>query len=222
MSKRKRLLPKLNRQKDDNDELITDNDVKSKAQIETNKLKNDDKIINNNITIDKTSDSLKLNEQKNDTIISMYKEPFKYGWRRELIYKGLPDSNQKRSADIYYYSPKGRKLKSLKEISECLTTKQLTLDNFTFINEPIGVKDPALEIIRDAKKLRSDSTGGTPSKKIVATKRPSISKKLPSPPQVVTSKTPINKLSSPKNSGSTGLKVKLPVKRSSLKSKIYY
>ncbi|XP_044008712.1 uncharacterized protein LOC122852779 [Aphidius gifuensis] len=216
MSKRKRLLPKLNRQKDDNNEMIIDNDVKTKTQIETDKLKNDVKIINNNTTIDKTSESLKLNEQR-----SIYTEPFKYGWRRELIWKGLPDSNQKRSADIYYYSPKGKKLKSLKEISECLTTKELTLDNFTFINEPIGVKDPALEIIRDAKRLRSDSTGGTPSKKIVATKRTSISKKLPSPTQVVvTSKTPTNKLSSPKNNASAGFKVKMPIKRSSIKKDI--
>lgn len=33
-------------------------------------------------------------------------------------------------------------------------TKELTIDNFTFFKEPIGVGDPDKEIIRDAKRMR--------------------------------------------------------------------
>lgn len=107
----------------------------------------------------------------------------------------------------------------MKEIGECLTTKQLTLDNFTFNKEPIGVGDPALEVIRDAKRLRSESIGGvtTPVRKTIAPgKRVSIGKKV-SPVQA--GKTSGGKLGSPKNSGNAaGFKVKVPIKRGSFKS----
>jgi hypothetical protein len=35
-----------------------------------------------------------------------------------------------------------------------VTTSKLTIDNFTFFKEPLGVNDPNKEIIRDAKKAR--------------------------------------------------------------------
>lgn len=35
-----------------------------------------------------------------------------------------------------------------------VNTKELTIDNFTFFKEPIGLDDPEKEIIRDAKRIR--------------------------------------------------------------------
>lgn len=35
-----------------------------------------------------------------------------------------------------------------------VNTKELTIDNFTFLKEPIGLDDPEKEIIRDAKRMR--------------------------------------------------------------------
>lgn len=35
-----------------------------------------------------------------------------------------------------------------------VNTKELTIDNFTFLKEPIGPDDPEKEIIRDAKRMR--------------------------------------------------------------------
>lgn len=35
-----------------------------------------------------------------------------------------------------------------------VNSKELTIDNFTFFKEPIGLDDPEKEIIRDAKRIR--------------------------------------------------------------------
>lgn len=155
---------------------------------------------------------------KVDMSNALYKEPFKFGWKREMVYKTGNDSTPKRTADIYYLSPKGKKVKSLREVAECLTTKELTLDNFTFHREAIGVDDPALEIIRDAKRLRSEAGGQTPTKKI--SKRTSVAKKATTPPPVATK---VAKVSPPKANATVaataGFKVKVPGKRGAPKSK---
>lgn len=118
-----------------------------------------------------------------------FKEPFKYGWKRELVFRASSDSSLKRMADIYYYTPKGKKVRSFREVAEfrkyillhmygvsaltrigknimvlffffflllffTVNTKELTIDNFTFFKEPIGIDDPEKEIIRDAKRIR--------------------------------------------------------------------
>ena len=80
-----------------------------------------------------------------------YKKPFQLGWKRELVYRATSDSSPKRNADIYYYTPSGKKVRSMREVSENLKSKDLTLDNFTFYKEPIGLNNPEKEIIRDAK-----------------------------------------------------------------------
>lgn len=49
----------------------------------------------------------------------LYKEPFKYGWKRELVFRASNDSSLKRMADIYYYTPKGKKVRSFREVAEC-------------------------------------------------------------------------------------------------------
>lgn len=47
-----------------------------------------------------------------------FKEPFKYGWKRELVFRASSDSSLKRMADIYYYTPKGKKVRSFREVAE--------------------------------------------------------------------------------------------------------
>lgn len=39
----------------------------------------------------------------------------------------------------------------MREVAENLKNKELTLEDFTFAKEPVGVDDPEKEIIRDAK-----------------------------------------------------------------------
>ncbi|XP_015117956.1 uncharacterized protein LOC107041748 isoform X2 [Diachasma alloeum] len=158
------------------------------------------------------------NSQNVDMSNPLYKEPFKFGWKREMIYKGGFESTAKKSADIYYYSPKGKKVKSLREVAECLTTKELSLDNFTFYKEPIGIDDPSMEVIRDAKRLRSESAGGqvTPTKKSL-NKRSSLTRKVltppPCPPKTV-------KISPSKGTTPAGFKVKVASKRGAQKKEV--
>ena len=71
------------------------------------------------------------------------------GWTRELVYRATHDpygTTRKRKGDIYYYSPSGKKARSYREIQSMLHD-DLTLDNFTFIKEVIGVES---EIVREA------------------------------------------------------------------------
>lgn len=81
-----------------------------------------------------------------------YLKPFKYGWRRELVWRGTHEPN-KRMGDIYYYTPQGKKVRSMREVSENLKNKELTLDNFSYFKAPLGLNDPEKETIREAKKI---------------------------------------------------------------------
>ncbi|XP_011881768.1 PREDICTED: uncharacterized protein LOC105569705 isoform X2 [Vollenhovia emeryi] len=94
----------------------------------------------------------------------LYKEPFKYGWKRELVFRASHDSSFKKMADIYYYTPKGKKVRSFREVAESLNSKELTIDNFTFFKEPLGLNDPEKEIIRDAKRSRGSVSGSSAKK----------------------------------------------------------
>ncbi|XP_015438434.1 PREDICTED: uncharacterized protein LOC107193494 isoform X1 [Dufourea novaeangliae] len=140
-----------------------------------------------------------------------FKEPFKYGWKRELVFRASTDSTLKRMADIYYYTPKGKKVRSFREVAEFLNTKELTIDNFTFFKEPIGIDDPEKEIIRDAKRMRG-SVAATPPRKSLTYKRSTPGRKAaePSPPAPISVPTKASK--SPK-AQSAGFRVKVPGKR---------
>ncbi|XP_020299723.1 uncharacterized protein LOC109863693 isoform X2 [Pseudomyrmex gracilis] len=104
----------------------------------------------------------------------LYKEPFKHGWKRELVFRATNDNSLKRMADIYYYTPTGKKVRSFREVAECLNSKELKIDHFTFFKEPIGLDDPEKEIVRDAKKMRG-SMGGygkkSPARKFTPIKK---------------------------------------------------
>ncbi|KAF5299600.1 hypothetical protein FQA39_LY11515 [Lamprigera yunnana] len=139
-----------------------------------------------------------------------YLKPFQFGWKRELVYRTTNDvSSNKRNGDIYYYTPNGRKVRSMREVSENLKNKELSLDDFTFFKEPLGLDDPEKEIIRDAK-IKSTST--TPSAvkkstpKITRTSKVSSPKATPAPE----SPTEVKAKSSPRSK--TPFKIKLPTR----------
>lgn len=106
----------------------------------------------------------------------LYKEPFKYGWKRELVFRASNDSSFKKMADIYYYTPKGKKVRSFREVAESLSSKELTIDNFTFFKEPTGINDPEKEIVRHAKRIGS-SGGPTSGKKSFSNKKATPTRK---------------------------------------------
>ncbi|XP_054265236.1 uncharacterized protein LOC128988068 isoform X5 [Macrosteles quadrilineatus] len=109
----------------------------------------------------------------------IFLKPFDYGWKRELVFRSTSDSATKKQGDVYYYTPKGKKLRSLREIGEHLIGTDLSIDNFTFWKDALGC-DPEKEIIRDAKiKLNKDKDSN-------ASPVPTVKK--PAPPK--TPKTP--------------------------------
>lgn len=146
-----------------------------------------------------------------------FKEPFKYGWKRELVYRAAGSENIKRMADIYYYTPTGKKVRSFREVAEFLNTKELTIDNFTFFKESLGLDDPEKEIIRDAKRGR-DSGPVTPilSKKTTPARKSVPPKKIVEEPAVPS---PVKAVVKSPRVETAGFKVKLPAKRGPQKRK---
>lgn len=147
-----------------------------------------------------------------------YKEPFKYGWKRELVFRASSDSSLKRMADIYYYTPKGKKVRSFREVAEFLHTKELTIDNFTFFKEPIGLDDPEKEIIRDAKRIRGSGGSGlskkpVPYKKIMPSRRVVEEPPAPAPAPVTPTSASTKTVSKLPKVASSGFKVKVPAKK---------
>ncbi|XP_011503795.1 PREDICTED: uncharacterized protein LOC105366895 isoform X2 [Ceratosolen solmsi marchali] len=151
----------------------------------------------------------------------VYREPFNYGWKRELVYRAGTSENQtRRMADIYYYTPEGKKVRSYREVIEFLTTSKLTIDNFTFFKEPLGVNDPNKEIIRDAKKSR-DSFGNKSMIKLGKKSVETLPIKRISPKKVDKLSSPVSIKTSPKViKTSASFKVKLPTKKNSFKKDI--
>ncbi|XP_017881306.1 uncharacterized protein LOC108625648 isoform X2 [Ceratina calcarata] len=143
-----------------------------------------------------------------------FKEPFKYGWKRELVFRASTDPSLKKMADIYYYTPKGKKVRSFREVAEFLNTKELTIDNFTFFKEPIGLDDPEKEIIRNAKKLKGTAVSTTPPRRGLGYKRGAPGRKTVEEPTPVQS--PVapkaTVVKSPK-AAPTAFKVKVPAKK---------
>ncbi|XP_058060752.1 uncharacterized protein LOC131211333 isoform X2 [Anopheles bellator] len=80
---------------------------------------------------------------------AIYKVPFKYGWKRELVYRANKDGSSKDKGEVYYITPTGKKLRTRHCIVAALHD-DLTLDNFTFTKEPVG-GNPDEETIRSAK-----------------------------------------------------------------------
>lgn len=84
-----------------------------------------------------------------------YRNPFKFGWRREVVFRANMQPNQKSDnrGEVYYHSPSGKKLRTKNEIlSEMRILKDQNLDigDFTFAKESVGMP-PDQEIVRSAK-----------------------------------------------------------------------
>ncbi|XP_068220607.1 uncharacterized protein [Palaemon carinicauda] len=113
----------------------------------------------------------------------------KQGWRREMVQRATVDSNtpNRVRADVYYYTPEGKKLRSRIEIEVYLMRKgvtNLTIENFTFAKEPVGGTEEQ-EHIRQATK---STTGSTPRRKVeVASQNAAPSESSPSIFKPVTS-----------------------------------
>ncbi|KAI4463566.1 methyl-cpg dna binding [Holotrichia oblita] len=154
-----------------------------------------------------------------------YLKPFQFGWKRELVYRATTDSTMKRNGDIYYYTPNGKKVRSMREVSENLKNKELSLDDFTFYKEPLGLDDPEKEIIRDAKvkygSTKEHTPKTTPRVKVASPKPPppAPTTRTPTPPATApASETPKSTKNSAKTGG--GFKVKLPNKAAAPKGKV--
>ena len=82
----------------------------------------------------------------------LLKEPFKDGWRREVVYRATVQPGAKTLCDVYYYTPDGKKLRSGREVADYLRkhSSPYTSEHFTFFKAPIGM-DTQFEILRDAK-----------------------------------------------------------------------
>lgn len=84
-----------------------------------------------------------------------YRNPFKFGWRREVVFRANMSSTQKSDnrGEVYYHSPSGKKLRTKNEIlSELRILKDQNLDigDFSFAKESIGMSAEQ-EIVRSAK-----------------------------------------------------------------------
>ncbi|XP_064112281.1 uncharacterized protein LOC135219431 isoform X2 [Macrobrachium nipponense] len=102
------------------------------------------------------------------------------GWRREMVHRATFDVNtpNRVRADIYYYTPEGKKLRSRVEIEDYLLRKgitDLTMDNFTFAKESVGGTNEQ-EQIRHAVK---GTPGLTPRQKIDTANQNTITPSLP-------------------------------------------
>ncbi|XP_037935148.1 uncharacterized protein LOC119669363 isoform X2 [Teleopsis dalmanni] len=83
---------------------------------------------------------------KQTDLMEGFQKPFQYGWKRELVWRSTGDA---KAADVYFYTPNGKKLRSRSEVAPYLTD-DLTLDHFCFSKITLNV-GPEFETIRKAK-----------------------------------------------------------------------
>lgn len=105
----------------------------------------------------------------------IFLEPFKYGWKREMVLRATPGVS-KEKGEIYYITPTGKRLRTRNEIALNLHD-DLTLTNFTLIKEALGA-DPDFEIIRSAKNINSKRSSIEP---VHSNLTPVIGKRIPKP-----------------------------------------
>ncbi|XP_052767492.1 uncharacterized protein LOC128208143 isoform X2 [Mya arenaria] len=113
-----------------------------------------------------------------DAEMEKFREPFKHGWKREVVFRATTVSRSQ-AADVYYFPPVGSKLRSMVQVADWLSSHDtpLTVDNFTFMRRAIGVGEG--ETVRNANRTAGrinptsskSSNKSSPSFKLV--KRPS-------------------------------------------------
>ncbi|VVC38974.1 Methyl-CpG DNA binding,F-box domain,Leucine-rich repeat domain, L domain-like,DNA-binding domain [Cinara cedri] len=107
------------------------------------------------------------NSNNDDINDPRFKLPFNHGWRREFV-KRNPKNKSKIQFDVYYYSPTNKKFRSLKDLESYLKPKttKLTLKNFTFLKQLIGM-DESKELIRNALTKNTKLLGRRPRPEIL-------------------------------------------------------
>lgn len=145
----------------------------SKESAESNKLSNQASSATSKVTI-KSENGLLVSEAKI--------KPFLYGWRREVVLRAIvePDSKKKSPADIYYFNPRGKKLRSMPEIISHLRDTQepdLTPENFTFLKE--AIYQPPMETVRQAKQRAGKNSSFESSFTDTPPPQKSAKKKIP-------------------------------------------
>lgn len=137
-----------------------------------------------------------------------YRNPFKYGWKRELVFRAIPDANRKSDnrGEVYYHAPNGKKLRTKSEITVFLRKDQeLDIGDFTFAKESIGMP-PDQEIVRNAKVQSSSQRSRPPPIPEIS---PVLGKRIPKPkmPKGASPPPPASILNkSASNKSSSGLK----------------
>lgn len=84
-----------------------------------------------------------------------FRNPFKFGWRREVVFRANLTSAHKADnrGEVYYHSPSGKKLRTRSDIItelRALKVQNLDIGDFSFAKESIGMP-PDQEIVRSAK-----------------------------------------------------------------------
>lgn len=112
--------------------------------------------MDNTPTMQQMSTSKIVEKEKPAHIITTdprYRNPFKFGWRREFVLRANIENKTKleNKGEVYYHSPNGKKLRSKAEIqAELRDDQNLDIGDFTFAKESIGMP-PDQEIVRSAK-----------------------------------------------------------------------
>lgn len=83
-----------------------------------------------------------------------YRNPFKFGWRREVVFRAnMQNVKSDNKGEVYYHSPSGKKLRTKNEIMtelRVLKDQNLDIGDFTFAKESVGMPSEQ-EIVRSAK-----------------------------------------------------------------------
>lgn len=84
-----------------------------------------------------------------------YRNPFKFGWRREVVFRANLSNTTKSDnrGEVYYHSPSGKKLRTKSDILtelRALKIQNLDIGDFSFAKESVGMP-PEQEIVRSAK-----------------------------------------------------------------------
>ncbi|XP_076442649.1 uncharacterized protein LOC143281335 isoform X2 [Babylonia areolata] len=106
--------------------------------------------------------------------LEKYRIPLRdHGWKRELVVRGTYDEIKCKfpPADVYYFTPEGRKLRSGVQIASFLSEKPgvLTADNFTFMKKTIW--EEPWETVRQAGSSRLGRRSGSSSKTLSPLKK---------------------------------------------------
>ena len=134
---------------------------------ETPPLKDKKEVRDNNM-----SQPIQIHETKSMSVVpEEWTRPFKLGWRREIVYRGIQNpAKQSKQCDIYYFTPDHAKLRSLPMITDYLakTNSDLTKECFSFSKQKI-YSEPQ-EIVRNAGEKNGATRNVTDDTKIKKTK----------------------------------------------------